>query len=53
MVGVFGVVLAVLFSLQIAPGTVNTVVMIGVAGCFMVAVILIMAGALVVTSHTG
>ncbi|HEX2913215.1 MAG TPA: hypothetical protein VH186_20600 [Chloroflexia bacterium] len=45
----FWAVLVVLLSLQIAPGTMNNVVIIGVAGFFVV-VILIMAGALVVSS---
>ncbi|HEX2916099.1 MAG TPA: hypothetical protein VH186_35390 [Chloroflexia bacterium] len=51
LVGVFGAVLAVLLSLQVAPGTMNTVVIIGVAGFFVVLVILIMAGSMVVSSR--
>ncbi|HEX2910989.1 MAG TPA: hypothetical protein VH186_09295 [Chloroflexia bacterium] len=51
LVGGFGVVQAVLLSLQIAPGTMNTVVIIGVAGYFVTLVILNMAGALVVSSR--
>ncbi|HEX2911100.1 MAG TPA: hypothetical protein VH186_09855 [Chloroflexia bacterium] len=48
---VFGAVLAVLLSLQIAPGTMNTVVIIGVAGFFVVLVILIIAWAMVLSSR--
>ncbi|HEX2915481.1 MAG TPA: hypothetical protein VH186_32275 [Chloroflexia bacterium] len=51
LVAVFGAVLAVLLSLQLAPGTMNTVVIIGVAGFFVTLVILIMAGALVISSR--
>ncbi|HEX2916040.1 MAG TPA: hypothetical protein VH186_35080 [Chloroflexia bacterium] len=51
VVGVFGAVLAVLLSLQIAPGTMNTVVIIGAAGFFVVLVMLIMAGAMVIFSR--
>ncbi|HEX2913336.1 MAG TPA: hypothetical protein VH186_21210 [Chloroflexia bacterium] len=52
LVGVFGAVLAVLLSLQIASGTMNIVVIIGVAGFFVVLVILIMAVAMVTSSRT-
>ncbi|HEX2911092.1 MAG TPA: hypothetical protein VH186_09815 [Chloroflexia bacterium] len=51
LVGIFEVVLAVLLSMQIAPGTMITVVLIGVTGFFVVLVILIMAGAMVVSSR--
>ena len=40
-----------LLSLQIAPGTMNTVVIIGVAGFFVTLVILIMAGVMVIAFH--
>ncbi|HEX2911023.1 MAG TPA: hypothetical protein VH186_09465 [Chloroflexia bacterium] len=52
MVGVFGAVLAVLLSLQIAPGTMNTVITIGVVGIFVTLVILIMAFAMVAVSRS-
>ncbi|HEX2914986.1 MAG TPA: hypothetical protein VH186_29605 [Chloroflexia bacterium] len=45
LVGVLGAVLAVLLSLQVAPGTMNNVVIIGVICFFVTLVILILAGA--------
>ncbi|HEX2915803.1 MAG TPA: hypothetical protein VH186_33890 [Chloroflexia bacterium] len=52
LVGVFGSVLAVLLSLQIAPGTMNTVVIVGLAGFFVILIVIVMAFTLVVVSRT-